>query len=214
MSEEVKGDNVAPETAGNAGDQEIETQSGNAGEGNQQVKFETYSRVLGKLKNTEAQFTELQEKITKLEQEKLEAEGNKDQLIESLRKELTERKTRERTIVGNIALSQGRNALVDEAVKAGCNSPEILTKLLESDLQGLEYDQEFKPDREQVKALVDEARKKNPILFSKEPPKVANHNLNTTPPKPQKTKPLVDMSDEEFNKVWDKFGTLPAGKRL
>lgn len=213
MSEEVKGDNVAPENTGDASNQEINAESGNAGDGKQSVKFETYSRVLGKLKTTEAQFSELQDKINSLEQEKLEAEGNKDQLIDSLRKELNERKAREKQIVGSIALSQGRNALVDQAVKAGCNSPEILTKLLESDLQGLDYDSEFKPDQEQVKLLIEEARKKNPILFSKEPPKTANHNLNTTPPKQKTTKPLVEMTDEEFNQVWSKFGSAPTGKR-
>jgi len=201
----VKGDNVAPDTAGNASDQEITTESGNAGEGNQSVKYETYSRVLGKLKNTEAEFNQLKERLSSLEQEKLEAEGNKDELIQSLRKELNERKTREKTIIGSIALSQGKNALVDEAVKAGCNSPEILTKLLEGDLQGLEYDQEFRPDRDQVRTLVEEARKKNPILFSKEPPKTANHNLNPNGPSKPATKPIHKMSDEELDQLWSRM---------
>lgn len=210
MSEEYKGDNVALDDASDAADQEIKNQSVNDGEKtNQSVKYETYSRVLGRLKNTESQFTELQDKISKLEQEKLEAEGNKDQLIESLRKELNERRTREKTIVGSIALSQGKNALIDHAVKMGCNSPDILTKLLEGDLQNLEYDSDFKPDSEQVKTLVEEARKKNPILFSKEAPKVANHNLNTKAPQAQKTKPIKDMTDEELDSLWGKLKSQP-----
>lgn len=136
----------------------------------------------------------------------MEAEGNKDQLIDSLRKELNERKVREKTIVGTVALSQGRNALIDEAVKMGCNSPEILTKILEGDLQGINYDTEFNPDREQIRLLVEEARKKSPILFSKEPPKVANHNINPNTQKKKPMKPIKDMSDEELDALWGQTG--------
>jgi hypothetical protein len=210
MSEVTKGDTVAPENIDHVDAQESNQTAVN--DGKQSVKYETYSRVLSKLKNTENEFNSLKERLSSLEQEKLQLEGNKDQLIETLRKEVNERKVREKTIVGSIAVSQAKNAIVDEAVKAGCNSPEILTKILEDQIQGLEYDSEFRPDREQVKAMVEEARQKHQVLFSKTAPKVASHNLNMNGSTETVRKPLHKMTDDEINNLWSQFGALPESK--
>lgn len=212
MSDENKGGDAAPENVVDDNNQENQSPKADGNTGEQSVKYETYDKVMRKLKSTEQRLAEMEEEKSKFEQAKLEAEGNKDQLIDTLRKDITERKLREKQIVGSIALSQGRNALVDEAVKAGCNSVDAISKILEGDLQGLEYDSDFKPDREQIRLLIEESRKKYPTLFSKDAPKTANHNINPNSNKKPPMKPIKDMTDEELDQVWGKFGSLPASR--
>lgn len=210
MSEENKGDDVAPASNDDVVNQESKNPNADGDQGkNNSVKFETYDKVIKKLKNTESEKANLEERLTRLEQLKLEAEGDKDQLIENLRSQVGEYKTKHKQAVGSFALSQGQMALVDEAVKMGCRSPEILTKVLQDELTSLDYGDDFRPDPEQVRALVDRARKSNPILFSKEPPKSPNHNNLNTGGKAAESprKPLHELNDDEMNSMWDKFHT-------
>lgn len=201
MSDEAKGADGAPVGTTDGGTQESKTQTADGG-GDQSVKFETYDKAMRSLSATKSERDELKERLARLEQEKLEAEGNKDQLIANLKKERDEYKTKHHHAVGSFALSQGKMALVDEAVKAGCNSPELLSKVMDSDLQTLDYGEDFRPDPGQIKSLVEKARKENPVLFSKAAPKVADHNLNTNTQTKKKSKPLSQMSDEELDAMW------------
>jgi len=198
MSEEIKGDNVAPAETSDAVQQESNNVS-NASDNT--VQYDTYKRVLGKLKNTESQFAEVQEQLKQLQNEKYEAEGNKDKLIESLRKEVHESKAKLKETVGTVARSRAMNAIVDEAVKAGCNSPDVVQKFLEDKIGELQFSDNFEPDRDQVRDLVEGAKRSAPVLFSKEAPKIASHNIatgQTTAPK----KNLKKASIDELMATW------------
>jgi predicted nuclease with TOPRIM domain len=200
MSESIKGGKATPESD-EVVDQET-TESSDAGK--QSVKYETYSRVLGKLKKTESEFQSLNDRLKQLEQEKLEAEGNKDKLIESLRGEVNEHRSKYQKTIGAFAVSQAKNALIDEAVKMGCNSVEVLTKFLEDDIMNLDFAEDgFTPDKEQVKMLIESARKRAPVLFSKDAPRIADHKLGGDQPKLEK-KSILKMSDKELDEMWAK----------
>lgn len=202
MSEESKGDNVTPENVDHVDDQESSNQTSDAGKNT--VKYETYSRVLSKLKKTEAEHQSLNERLAQLEQEKLEAEGNKDKLIESLRNERETYKTKMNEFVGTYAVKQAKSALREEALKSGCNAVDLLEDALERKLSDLEFDDDgFTPNRDQVKMLVEEYRAKAPTLFSKEAPKVANHNLAPQDLKKGK-KDILKMKDDELDELWKK----------
>lgn len=78
-----------------------------------------------------------------------------------------------------------------------------MKKFLEDKIGVLQFDEDFNPDRDQVKALIEEARSSAPILFSKEAPKIANHNVSgggTANPKPD----LRKMSMDELISEWGK----------
>jgi len=198
MSEEIEGDNVTLETKDDVVVQEVETV---VNDDKNTVHYDTYKRVLSKLKSRENEFDTLKEKYQTVQNDKLEAEGNKDQLIESLRKEVIETKGKLKATVGTIARSNAMTAIVDEAVKAGCNSPDVVKKFLEDQLGELEYDEDFQPDRDQVKALIEDARAKAPVLFGKEAPKIANHN-NSSGGNSHSVKKLKDLKDEDLMKIW------------
>lgn len=199
MSEELKGDHVAPVETSDAGTQETQT---TVNDGKNTVQYDTYKRVLGKLKNTESQFQQLQDELKTLRNEKYEAEGKKDELIESLRNEVTQYKTKLSSTVGTVARSQAMNAIVEEAVKAGCSAPDVVTKYLEDQIDNLEFSEDFKPDRDQVKMLIEDAKKRAPILFSKEAPKVASHNIDTSGMSAPPQKNLKKMSLDDLMSLW------------
>jgi sugar-specific transcriptional regulator TrmB len=202
MSEESKDGNAELDQSDNVDGQESQQESSNAGD--KSVKYETYSRVLGKLKKTESEFNSLSERLRQLEQEKLAAEGNKEKLIESLKSEVNETKKKYQTTVGAFAISQAKNVLIDEAVKQGCNSVDVLTKFLEDDLVNLDFQEDgFTPDRAQVKMLVENARKKAPILFAKGAPNIADHKLGGKAPVGDK-KSILKMNDNELDELWNK----------
>ncbi|RKZ91680.1 MAG: hypothetical protein DRQ40_09595, partial [Gammaproteobacteria bacterium] len=168
------------------------------------VQYDTYRRVVGKLKSKEQDMLDMKEQINSLRNEKLEADGNKDQLIESLRKEVTETKTKLRTTVGSVARSQAMKAIVNEAVNAGCNSPEVVERFLSSEIENLTFDEDFNPDAEQVRELVEDAKKKAPVLFSKEAPRLANHNTTQSGGTAGQAKDVKKMSIDELMNQWGK----------
>lgn len=165
--------------------------------GQDSVKYETYRKTLGEAKKAKAERDELMQRLQELEQGKLQAEGKKDELIESLRKEASEYKNKYSEAVGSFARGRALDAIVDEAVREGCSSTGLLRKVVSDKLADLDFDDEFKPNMEQVKLVIDEIKKTEPILFSKQAPKVSSHNLNPQSVSSNK-KSLSSLKEDEL----------------
>lgn len=203
MQEDVKGDDVAPVNNSDAVKQEIKTTTGDAGR-EQSVKFETYDKVMRRLKAKEQELETAREETVLFQQEKLEAEGKKDELITSLRTELTESKRKSKEIVGTVATSNALSIITDVAVKSGC-APEslpLLRKFVQDDIGSLEFDANFKPDHEQVVAMIEDVRQKAPVLFSKAAPKMPSHNVNTSTQNGSGKQDVKKMKMDQLMKVW------------
>lgn len=177
-----------------------ETQATQAASGSEtdSVSYQTHRRLLAEKKKAQARLMELEERASRLEQEKLEAEGSKDQLIEKLKTQLAEKDKKYKSAIGNYAFTSVRSQIEAEASKVGCVDTEALTRLV--DLDTLDVDDEtFRADQEQVKMLIDEVKQKRPYLFSKHGPKLDPHvpnigNTNPTPPNPD------NLNAEELRK--------------
>lgn len=152
------------------------------------VKYDTYKRTLSEAKKAKAQLQEYQTRLTELEQQQLAAEGKKDELISSLQKRVSELDGKYKSAVGSFAEGKALDAIVDEAVKSGCSSTGLLRKVVADKVSELEFDEQFNPNKEQVRMMIEEIRKTEPILFGKPAPAVAAHNLN--PVSVEKTGPV------------------------
>ena len=204
MSEEGKSDSVAPEHNDSVVDQEKEVPV--VGDDKNSVQYETYKRLMGQHKRTKTELDELREQFSSIQNDKLEAEGKKDELITSLRQEVQNLKNDKKQVVGRVAMSNALSAIGDEAVRAGCNPKTLpsLKKLVKDDISSLEFDADFIPDQEGVKALVEQVRKDAPMFFSTSAPDLGDHNIKT-----QKTgfkKKLEDMTSEELDAIWGQKG--------
>ncbi len=174
MSDDNKGSSGAPEEVVSDPTQESQTQTP-VSDGKQSVQYDTYRRTVGDVKKWKGKFDELETKFTDLEQRELERDGKKDELIEQLRKSKNELTTKLSSAVGNFARGKAHDFIVDEAVKMGCVSPKLLKKIVEDELQTLDYDDEFNPDKDQVKRMLEKIKNEEPILFQKAGPKLNSH---------------------------------------
>lgn len=172
------------------------------------VAYETYRKTLSEAKRAKQERDELNEKLRQLEQEKLTAEGNKDQLIESLKREREELSGKLKTAVGSFARSRVHETLMGEMSKAGCQDPEIVIRAYGEDLSEVDFDDQFSPDRDQIKAMVDKIKGERPYLFGKNAPKLADHKVNPEGVGEKPRKPLHKMSEDELLEHWSKAEKL------
>jgi len=175
MQDESKVHSVEP--GEKVGDSQRESEGTNqtSGASEDSVKYDTYRRTLSEAKKYKSIAQELEEKYQELEQRQLQAEGRKDELIEKLKLELDQTKGKLKTAVGSFAKSKAFDVITDEAVKIGCTSTKLLKKMVEEKISSLDFDENFNPSRDQVKEMLLELKQEEPILFSKEGPKIPPH---------------------------------------
>lgn len=174
------------------------------------VKYETYKRTLSEAKRAKSELEQLKERLSQLEQEKLSAEGNKDQLIDSLKGERDQLKQKLTTAVGSFARSKVNEVLISEMAKAGCQDAELVLRAYEQEISDVEFDEKFNPNRDQVKAFVESIKSERPYLFGKQGPKLAGHQPRTDVETEKAMKPLSKLSQEELFNLWAKAEGLKA----
>lgn len=204
MSEEEKGTSGAPgqEASGQAQEYQQDPASGGSQD---TVKYETYKKTLGEAKKYKSQLEELQDRLSSLEQEKLQAEGNKEELIESLKKEVNQWKGKATKAVSSFAKSKVHEAMMREASKAGCQDPELVLRAYAQDLDEIDFDDQFNPDLDQLKTTLERVRQERPYLFGKEAPKIGSHQVKTSTVSSDGTrKPVSKMTEEELMEAFGK----------
>lgn len=201
MSEEEKGSGGAPNQDASGNDKETDAQAASGDQNS--VKYETYRKVLSEAKKARERLEELEGKITTLEQEKLQAEGNKDELITNLRKENQALNSKLSGAVQSFARSKIESAVIAEASRLGCQDAQLLIRAYGDDVEGIDFDDKFNPDIDQVKVLVEKIRSEKKFLFSKDAPRIANHQIKTEQEQGG-TKTLGKMKDDELMALWAK----------
>lgn len=197
---ELKVDSVQPETHAGGANQEATQESAapvsDESSHRDSVKYETYQRTLSEAKKAKARLAELEAKTSLLEQEKLEGEGKKDELIAKLKERVSDVEKKYKEGVGNFAYQSLQSQIQSEATKLGCVDVDALTRLV--DLDVLDVDEStFRADSEQVRDLVESAKRDRPYLFSKKGPAIGPHIPNTThAPSPEND--LKKLSTEEL----------------
>ena len=169
-------------------------------EGKDKVAYETYRKVLGEKKKRDAEVQELRDRLNAIELDKKQAEGNKDEVIASLRSELEKSKSQVSETKKNFAWNIMQSQIKSEAVNRGCKNPDGLIRLLsKDDLASIEIDDQFNVNKDDLSRVLDGVAERNADwdIFKKESKKVhdVNNSVNhfKTPPKK-----LDDMSTEEL----------------
>lgn len=196
MSKSKDGSNGADQTSANGGQDDQNKNS----QGNDTVSYETYSKVLNKLKTLEAKFGEVTSQLETLESEKREKEGNWKAQAESLQKQLTASKDREKSLIRTFGETNLRNALKIQLAAEHCVDPDLAIKAV--DLSDVEFEDDFNVSADYVKSKVSELVKNKTILFKKDV--VENHDVN--PGNNNQPSSLDKMSTEELYKL------LPTAK--
>lgn len=127
-------------------------------------------RLLSEKKREQEKRRELESRLTSLEQEKLEAEGKKDDLIKALKAQVGDvtKKYNQATMTYAERLVQAQ--VSQKAKELGCIDTDLLTKAI--DIGQLEVGEDFSVDPNTLEQQLLSVRKSKPYLFKTEAPKI------------------------------------------
>lgn len=167
------------------------------------VSYESHKKLLGEKKNLQTKFEQMQTELTSFRDDKLSAEGKKDDVINSLRQQLKEKTTEAKELKTSFAWNTVQAQIKNEASAKGCKNPNKLIKLLsKDDIGGIEIDDNFNVNAQDLTKLIETAKKEHADigLFSE---KVLNINDVTGKQKviKPKTKSPSDMTKEELEEA-------------
>lgn len=205
MDEITNGSSGAPQkiVGGDQGESESESQS--TASGKDTVSYETYRKTVSQVKSWQSKFQELTEKLQALQDEKLSAEGKKEELAESYKKKWEEERSKRTTQLRAFADEITYRQFEAEAAKLGCIKAEDLFTLYRPRIQELDVDENLKIDANDVRAIIEDAKRERPFYFKKDSPKLST-DLPGDVPKP-KTKALKDMTIDELKDAYRKAAT-------
>jgi hypothetical protein len=176
--------------------------------GKDSVSYDTYRKTLSEVKKLKEQLRGMDDLATRLkdmEQDKMSAEGKKDEVITTLKAELEKTKKSEKSVFQRFAYKSLGDQVRVEATKQGCVDPEALMRL--ADLNDVEIDSEtFEADQEKLAQIVSEIKASKPYMFSKGGPKI-NSSLPNGSGGPQTSKPK-DISKMSIGEIREKLDSL------
>lgn len=155
-------------------------QSKNQSQNSDQVSYETYKKTLDEAKRAKASLKALQEEKDSLLQEKLLAEGKKDEALGNYKNQLSELskklESKEKDFVWSL-LSQNFKSIAE---KHGCVDSDVLMTVSIDDLKASNaVSDDFKIDDQKINSLIEQVKIKKPYLFKSKTAKVNDINLNT-----------------------------------
>lgn len=137
------------------------------------VSRETYLKVLGEKKNTQAKIAEMQKllaerdsTLSQIEQEKLEAQGKWKELAEANKKLAEEFKDKNFKLVKNVADKTIKSQFKSISEKLGCVDPELA--YMACSFEDLEVGEDFEFDQVKLESKIQDLTKARPHLFKKD----------------------------------------------
>lgn len=134
------------------------------------VAYATYSKLLGEKKKKDSEIAEMRAKLDAIEQEKMESQGKFKEQNELLKKQLVDSNNKLKNMFQEFGAKTLKGKFEAEAKNAGCVDSDALYKLV--DLSGVEINDDFSFDADQLKSVISEAQKSRGYLFKKEVSKV------------------------------------------
>ncbi len=172
-------EDVNVETSGESTEQTV-VESVEQNQQKDTVAYESYKKLLGEKKRRDAQLRDAMSKLEALEQADMESKGKQTELIDSLRKQLSEQQQREKEKDQRNAWNSVKSQITQAALENGCTAPSKLIKLLDkADLDTLQVDDDYSVNRDDLTRLMEKAKKDNEFIFTvaKAPVKDVNPGL-------------------------------------
>lgn len=170
-----------------------QTQEAGGTEENQQtqiedvVKYESYKKVLSEAKVAKKELKQLKAELEAKRQAELEAKGNYQEVIDTLKRQKEELETKYKTTVEKSQWEKVTGSIKSEALKAGCLNPDKLIRLLDkNDFETLRAeDGEIRA--ESLNQLMEKVKRENDFLFKKASVQVNDATPASGVPRMEKT---------------------------
>ena len=170
------------------------------------IAYETYKKAISEKKNAAAENDALKARLAALEQDKMQAEGNKDELISALRKQLGETESKLKqdrsSYTWNVVGAQIKSELATRGVSDPDKALKFAAAVHKDDLSTVEVDDKYNVNGEDLKRFVDKFLNENQSMgfISKVAPKdLSPGKVEMTGHEDKKTS---KMSDEEIMRAW------------
>lgn len=132
------------------------------------VKYETYKKVLAEKKSRDERLSQMETKLKAYEQRDLEHKGNYEEVVTSLREQVSDLQTQVKSRDEAYVMSKVESAIKTKALEAGCVNPDKLMRLLDNErIRSLEVNDKYEVSAQDVDYLITEAAKDNDFLFKK-----------------------------------------------
>lgn len=182
--------------------EQSENASGDSEVKKDSVSLDSHRKLLSEKKNLQAKYQELENQLASIRQQKDLAEGNKDKVIEELRKSNDSLKSEfektKQTYAWNVLTSEIKR----EAVRNGCKDPDKLLRLMsDDDLKALEVGDNFSIEHNSLKEVIEKNKKENHFLFESSPKAVAAGQPSTKSPVAPDKK-ISELSLEELKTLY------------
>ena len=134
------------------------------------VSYEAYRKLLGQRKADQDRLKELESRFQSVEESKLESEGKKDELVNSLRSRLEEKEKNLQSVQQKYAMTTLTDQLKSKAIQMGCKPgyADKLIRLMDSnDLKSIQVDDNYRVNMQDLEVVLDKAKKEVPDFFGK-----------------------------------------------
>jgi len=169
------------------------------------VAYESYQKVLKEKKSFQSRLSEYEAKLQQLQEEKLSAEGKKDELIDTYRSQLNDYKSKLDSTQKTYAWNTLTGEIKREAMKHGCTDPDKLIRLMDdNDLKSIEIGEDFSINTESLKTVIEKNKQENFFLFKNTPKVSANGNPSTKQVVENDKNDLSKLSMEEIRELYKK----------
>lgn len=156
--------------AGGSGDPDPNLENPEGGE-KKTVSYDTYSKTVKEAKAAKARAKELEDKLAGAENDRLGAEGKKDELIAKLKSDNEKLTKTQKENLNSFVFSSLDNQVREVATSLGCVDVDAVGKLI--DLTDIEVDTKtFKADKTELTQALQQLKKDKPYLFNKVAPKI------------------------------------------
>jgi hypothetical protein len=172
------------------------------------VKYSTYQKVLAEKKSMQEKYQSMTDKLAQMENEKLSAEGKKDELIKRLTEERDGFKQKLTGSVKAFARQITSGQVKQLATQMGCVDSDAILALYQDKIDAVETDDNFNLSTDAVKAVLEEAKQQKPYLFQKASPKLDTGANAGAGDIKEKAKDYSKMSADELKKEIDKIDKL------
>lgn len=136
------------------------------------------AELLAKLKAEQEKARAHEERLAQIEQDQLAAAGKKDELIDSLKKQVKEHQDKLKSVTQTFALKSVNSQVMDAARAMGCEKPEVVMRL--ADLSSVSVSDDFSVDAEALKTALDQVKSQVPELFKRTPGAIKDGSPTTS----------------------------------
>lgn len=149
---------------------------------------------------------ELEARLSEIENKKLESEGKYADIAESRKKRVEELEKAIAEKTKTFVSTNLENVVRQQALEMGSKYPDLVLKALDkSDLDMINVDDRFQPDREATKSVLERIKSNYPDLFAKTSPGVKDFPSNPSGEKPpQEKRKVSEMTLEELKEAYKK----------